>query len=86
MSCNLLIRNGFIIDGTGKPGFYADLAVTEGKIVEISTKLDYQADRIIDASGLTVCPGFIDPHVHEELTVLRSGSFEGFLQIGRAHV
>lgn len=82
MNCSLLIRNGFIIDGTGKHGFYGDLAVSEGKIVEISTGLEYLADRIIDASGLTVCPGFIDPHVHEELTVLRSGRFEEFLRQG----
>lgn len=82
MNCSLLIRNGFIIDGTGKSGFYGDLAVTEGKIVELSTRLEYLADRIIDASGLTVCPGFIDPHVHEELTVLRSGRFEEFLRQG----
>ncbi|GAB6151879.1 amidohydrolase family protein [Desulfosporosinus burensis] len=82
MYCDLLIRNGFIIDGTGKPGFYADLAVTQGKILEISARIECQADRIIDALGLTVCPGFIDPHVHEELTVLTSGKFEEFLRQG----
>ncbi|KJS46235.1 MAG: D-aminoacylase, partial [Peptococcaceae bacterium BRH_c23] len=82
MYCDLLIRNGFIIDGTGKPGFYADLAVTQGKIIEISAKIECQADLIIDAFGLTVCPGFIDPHVHEELTVLTSGKFEEFLRQG----
>ena len=82
MNCDLLIRNGFIIDGTGNLGFYGDLAVAEGKIIKISAKIEYQADRIIDASGLTVCPGFIDPHVHEELTVLTSGTFEVFLRQG----
>ncbi len=79
MSCDLLIKNGFIIDGSGNPGFYGDLAVSEGKIIEVATILDYEAERIIDAQGLTVCPGFIDPHVHEELTVLTSGKFEEFL-------
>jgi len=82
MNCDLLIKNGFIIDGTGNPGFYGDLAVYEGKIIEISGKIECQADRMIDASGLTVCPGFIDPHVHEELTVLTSGKFEEFLRQG----
>lgn len=82
MSCELLIKNGFIVDGTGNLGFYGDLAVVDGKIIEISAKIEYQADRIINASGLTVCPGFIDPHVHEELTVLRNGMFEEFLRQG----
>lgn len=82
MWCDLLIKNGFIIDGSGKPGFYGDLAVGEGKIIEIAPKLECEAERIIDAFGLTVCPGFIDPHVHEELTVLTSGKFEEFLRQG----
>lgn len=82
MKCDLLIKNGFIIDGTGKPGFYGDLAVAEGKVIELSNKIEDRADRIIDALGLTVCPGFIDPHVHEELTVLTSGKFEEFLRQG----
>lgn len=82
LNCDLLINNGFIIDGTGNLGFYGDLAVAQGKIIGISTKIDFQANRIIDASGLTVCPGFIDPHVHEELTVLTNGRFEEFLRQG----
>lgn len=82
MNCDLLIKKGFIIDGTGSPGFYGDLAVSKGKIIEISGTIDCQANKIIDATGLTVCPGFIDPHVHEELTVLTSGKFEGFLRQG----
>jgi len=80
--CDLLIKNGFIIDGSGKPGFYGDLAVSQGKIIEISTTIEFQAERIIDAFGLTVCPGFIDPHAHEELTVLSSGRFEEYLRQG----
>lgn len=82
MNCDLLIKNGFIIDGTGKLGFYGELAVAEGKILEIAAKIEYPADRVINASGLTVCPGFIDPHVHEELAVLSSGKFEEFLRQG----
>lgn len=39
MNCDLLIKNGFIIDGTGYPGFYGDLAVSEGKIIEIATNI-----------------------------------------------
>ncbi|TGE33127.1 amidohydrolase family protein [Desulfosporosinus sp. Sb-LF] len=82
MKCDLLIKSGFIIDGTGNPGFYGDLAIGEGKIIEIAANLEYNAERVIDASGLTVSPGFIDPHVHAELTVLTSGKFEEFLRQG----
>lgn len=82
MICNLLIKNGFIVDGSGNPGFYGDLAVGEGKIIAIAPKLECEAERTIDALGLIVCPGFIDPHVHEELTVLMSGTFEEFLRQG----
>ncbi|MDR3542250.1 MAG: amidohydrolase family protein [Desulfosporosinus sp.] len=82
MYVDLLIKNGFIIDGTGNPGFYGDLAVDEGKIMAIATKIECEAVRIIDASGLIVSPGFIDPHVHAELAVLTSGKFEEFLRQG----
>jgi N-acyl-D-aspartate/D-glutamate deacylase len=82
MNCDLLIKHGFIIDGTGAPGFYGDLAVSKGMILEIGCNLEYETKRVIDASGLTVSPGFIDPHVHAELTVLTSGRFEEFLRQG----
>jgi len=82
MNCDLLIKNGFIIDGTGDLGFYGDLAIGEGKILEIATAIECEAKRVIDASGLTVSPGFIDPHVHAELAVLTSGKFEEFLRQG----
>ena len=66
---NILIKKGFVIDGTGSPWFKADVGVRDGKIVEICKNLpSSQADRIIDANGLVVCPGFIDMHAHSELT------------------
>lgn len=82
MNFDLLIKNGWIIDGTGISGYFGDLAVRQGKILEISTKLEYPAARVIDASGLIVSPGFIDPHVHGELAVLTSGNFKDFLRQG----
>ena len=83
MHCDLLIQNGYILDGTGKPGFYGDLAVSKGKIIALDIAInECSAERVIDASGLMVSPGFIDPHVHAELTVLTSGRFEEFLRQG----
>ncbi|KGK88129.1 D-aminoacylase [Desulfosporosinus sp. HMP52] len=82
MKCDLLITNGTIIDGTGRSAYNGDLAVNKGKIIAISPLINCQADRIINAAGLTVCPGFIDPHVHEELTVLQRSIFEEYLRQG----
>lgn len=79
---DILIKNGFIVDGTGNPGFRGDIAVKGDKIVEISTRINTGAEKIIDAKGDMVSPGFIDPHVHEETVALHDGLFEVFLKQG----
>lgn len=81
MYCDILIKDGFIIDGTGKPGYYSDLAIKDGKITGIA-KINCEAGRVIDAARLTICPGFIDPHVHAELRVLTNSKFEELLRQG----
>ena len=63
MAFDLLIKNGMIVDGTGRPGYRADLAISGGKIVEIG-KVKEGAAKTIDASDLIVSPGFVDPHTH----------------------
>lgn len=60
---DLLIRGGRIADGTGRPPFVGDVAVTGQRIAEVG-RVRGHASRIIDASGLLVTPGFIDPHTH----------------------
>ena len=57
---DLLIRNGTIVDGSGAPGFKADLAVKGDRVVRIGDLSGATATRMIDAAGLVVAPGFID--------------------------
>ncbi|HEX2173343.1 MAG TPA: amidohydrolase family protein, partial [Dehalococcoidia bacterium] len=69
MSHDLIIRGGRIVDGTGLPGYLGDIAIRDGRIVEIG-RIDGPADRVIDADGLTVAPGFIDHHTHFDAQIL----------------
>jgi N-acyl-D-amino-acid deacylase len=60
---DLVIRNGKIIDGTGRLGFAGDLAIADGQIVSVGGKAS-PGHREIDASGLLVTPGWVDIHTH----------------------
>ena len=73
MAYDLLIKNGFVIDGSGAPGRHADVAVTDGKIVEIG-RLDGGARQSIDAADCVVSPGFIDPHTHYDAQICWDGA------------
>src|SRR5947207_14823933 len=68
MAYDLLIKNGRIVDGSGGPSYRGDVAVKDGKIVEIG-KLSGTAARTIDADGRVVAPGFIDNHCHYDAQV-----------------
>jgi N-acyl-D-aspartate/D-glutamate deacylase len=63
MTLDLLIRGGSVVDGSGSAARTADVGVRDGRIVEIGTIKDDAAETI-DAGGLVVAPGFVDPHVH----------------------
>ena len=63
MSYDLIIRGGTVVDGTGTPALTADVAVTDGVIVEVG-RVKATAKRIVEADGLTVTPGFVDVHTH----------------------
>jgi N-acyl-D-aspartate/D-glutamate deacylase len=69
MAYDLLVKNGRIIDGSGRPAFHGDVAVAHGKIVELG-RLDGPARRVIEADGRVVAPGFVDNHCHYDAQVL----------------
>ncbi len=63
-SFDLILRGGRVIDGTGNPWVRADVGVRGDRIARIGDLTDAVAGRDIDATGLVVAPGFIDPHTH----------------------
>jgi N-acyl-D-amino-acid deacylase len=67
---DILIKNGFVVDGSGSPAFPADVAIAGGRIIAVGTSPTQDARRVINAQGLHVAPGFIDPHTHSDLTLL----------------
>ena len=63
MAHDLVIRGGLVVDGTGAPARPGDLAVANGRIAEVGV-VTARGEREIDAAGLAVAPGFVDPHTH----------------------
>lgn len=66
---DILIRNGWIADGTGNPLYPADVMIENDRIVAVENLHDAQAAHVIDAGGKIVCPGFIDCHSHTDWTI-----------------
>lgn len=67
---DILIKNGKIVDGTGKAPFYGDIAVNRDRIAGIGKFEDANAKLVLDATGMTVTPGLIDGHTHSELNLM----------------
>lgn len=79
---DLLISGGQVVDGTGGPPRAADVAVDGDRISVVGRLRDATADRVIDATGLIVCPGFIDPHSHSDWSILGNPTAQSTIRQG----
>ena len=85
---DLIIRNAVVYDGTGKPGFGADVAIAKGKIAEVAERdrrhrnLHAEAKTVIDATGRLLIPGFVDVHSHSDFNILANPQAESKLRQG----
>lgn len=66
---DILIQGGTVVDGTGAPPFKGDVRVKDGVIAEIGTGLTAKGERVFDAAGCYVSPGFIESHTHYDATM-----------------
>ena len=69
MAWDILIRGGMVIDGSGRTGEIADVAIEGGRIAAIGRRLAGDVGRTIDAVGLAVTPGFIDIKTHSDFVL-----------------
>ena len=86
---DIVIKNGFIIDGTGNGGIEGDIGIKDGKITfigDINADLDAAKEarqaKVIDATGKIVSPGFIDIHTHGDYHIIDRAHAENYLTQG----
>ncbi|MGD8507223.1 MAG: amidohydrolase family protein, partial [Candidatus Bathyarchaeota archaeon] len=79
---DVIIKDAYVIDGTGNRRFKADIGIEEPRIVKIGDLKSEKAVQIIDASDLVASPGFIDVHSHSDFTLLINPKAESKIRQG----
>ncbi|UCG02580.1 MAG: D-aminoacylase [Candidatus Heimdallarchaeota archaeon] len=82
MEYDLIIKNSKIIDGTGNPWYQANIGISDGKITKIGRLDKSKTDREINANGLVLTPGFIDPHSHSDFAIPFDSRLESTIRQG----
>ena len=78
---DLVIKGATVVDGTGVGGFVADVGVAQGRIAAVGNDVGSGAE-VIDAAGLTLTPGIIDPHTHYDAQITWDPSASPSLELG----
>lgn len=73
---SLLFRGATVVDGSGNPGYQADVALAGDRIAQVGPRIAGEAAKVIDAEGLVLAPGFIDIHSHTDTTIFRHPAAE----------
>ena len=79
---DVLVRDGWVVDGTGREPFRGDVAIADDRIEHVGNVDGHVADRTIDARGRVVCPGFVDPHSHSDWSILANPRAESTIRQG----
>lgn len=79
---DIVLKNGNIVDGTGKEAYIADIGIIGDKIAQIGKIEESQGVKIIDASGKYITPGFIDTHSHADSALFLFPDCESYLRQG----
>ena len=79
---DIIVRNGTIVDGLGGKPYKADVGIVNDKIKTIADLGGKKAKQTIDATGLMVCPGFIDLHTHSDRTILKHPDCHNYIRQG----
>ena len=81
----ILMKNGLLYDGTGGDPFRGDLLINEDRIARVASQIDTEADLVLDLNGLSVAPGLIDGHSHNDWFAIKKDPlpyFEPFIRQG----
>jgi N-acyl-D-amino-acid deacylase len=81
-SYDLVLRNGKIVDGTGNPAYFGDVAIRGDRVVGVGSVKPLPAKRVVDATGLVIAPGFIDIHSHSDFVLLEDGDAKSKIHQG----
>ena len=82
MFFDFVVKGGRVIDGTGNSWYRADIGIRDGRIARVSRTPLGEADGLVDAEGLVVCPGFVNLHSHSDSTILAHNGAENCLSMG----
>ena len=81
-----LLRNGRIYDGTGNPAYMGDILLEDDRILAVGENLPADNAQVMDISGLSIGPGFIDAHSHNDWFAIRRDPLPGFAPLSLIHI